>query len=421
MGGGAGGGKSWLICESRLLFAYAYPGYKSFIARAELKRLMQSTYLTWVKVCKHHRIPKEDWKLNQMYNYIEFIDGAAKGSRIDLLDVAYKPSDPLYERLGSLEYTNGAIEEAGEIHRLAYEVLKSRIGRHNNFPDNENGQYLKPTMLITGNPKKNWTYMEFYRPWREGKLPEDTAFIQSLYSDNPHTSKEYEKQLDSITDRNLRERLKYGEWEYDDDPSALCDYDAITDIFTNDHVLPTTKRYISADIAMQGRDRFIAGHWAGMVGHIDLDLEKTTGKDIEESIKELKVAKGVPNSQVVADSDGVGAYLESYIPNMKTFHGGNRANDPETYANLKAECAFKLAEKINAREIYIKCSDAQRERLQEEISVCLKRDKLDSDEQKKRLISKKMMKEKLGRSPDYLDFLIMRMYFEVVKEFDVFA
>jgi len=45
--------------------------------------------------------------------------------------------------------------------------------------------------------------------------------------------------------------------------------------------------------------------------------------------------------------------------------------------------------------------------------VCLKRDKVDSDEQKKRLISKNLMKEKLGRSPDYLDFMLIRTYFEV--------
>jgi len=43
LGGGAGGGKSWWICESRLMKALAHPGYKSFIAREELKRLMTST------------------------------------------------------------------------------------------------------------------------------------------------------------------------------------------------------------------------------------------------------------------------------------------------------------------------------------------------------------------------------------------
>ncbi len=35
------------------------------------------------------------------------------------------------------------------------------------------------------------------------------------------------------------------------------------------------------------------------------------------------------------------------------------------------------------------------------------------DIEKKKLIKKDLMKEKLGRSPDYLDMLIMRMIFEI--------
>jgi hypothetical protein len=34
------------------------------------------------------------------------------------------------------------------------------------------------------------------------------AFIQSLYSDNHYTSEEYGKQLDEITDKTLKQRLK---------------------------------------------------------------------------------------------------------------------------------------------------------------------------------------------------------------------
>ena len=139
-GGGAGSGKSWWLCETRLINCLRYPGYKSFIGREELKRLMTSTFITWCKVCKHHGIPAAMWKLNGQYNYIEFTNG----SRVDLLDLKYLPSDPLFERFGSLEYSDGAIEEAGEIHFLAYDVQKSRIGRHLNdefnIPDEPCGQ-----------------------------------------------------------------------------------------------------------------------------------------------------------------------------------------------------------------------------------------------------------------------------------------
>jgi hypothetical protein len=43
----------------------------------------------------------------------------------------------------------------------------------------------------------------------------------------------------------------------------------------------------------------------------------------------------------------------------------------------------------------------------------LKQDDIDKDEKKKRLISKEKMKELLTHSPDYLDMLLMRMYFLV--------
>jgi phage terminase large subunit len=96
-GGGAGGGKTWLYCEWLLVWAYFYPGSRGFIGRNELKRLMNSTFVTWSKVCAHHGIPRDDWSLDGKYNVIRF----KNGSTIDLLDVAYKPTDAFYERFGS--------------------------------------------------------------------------------------------------------------------------------------------------------------------------------------------------------------------------------------------------------------------------------------------------------------------------------
>jgi hypothetical protein len=186
---------------------------------------MSSTYITWCKVCKHHNIPKDLWHLNGQYNYIEF----SNGSRVDLLDLKYLPSDPLFERFGSLEYSDGAIEEAGEIHFLAYDVLKSRIGRHLNEEMN-----IPATLAITGNPKKNWTYSTFYLPSKNGNLPDDTLYVQALYADNPHTATMYGAQLKDIKDKSTRERLMNGNWEYEDDPTALIDYERINDLFSND-------------------------------------------------------------------------------------------------------------------------------------------------------------------------------------------
>jgi phage terminase large subunit len=295
-GGGAGGGKSWILCESRLQNAIRFPGYKSFIGREELKRLMQSTYVTWTKVCSYHKVDPRIWHLNGQYNYIEFNNG----SRIDLLDLKFLPADPMYERFGSLEYTDGAIEEAGEIDFLAFDVLKSRIGRHMNKDFG-----LHPSIFITGNPKKNWTYTEFYKPWKNKTLPANAVFIQSLYMDNPHTATEYGQQLAGIKDTAMRERLMMGNWEYEDDPSALIQFDAINDMFSNS-VPFDEQKYLTADVARYGSDKCVIYCWKGWEAYKVLEFSKSSVDATARRIRDLLLTERIPRSHAIVDDDGVG-------------------------------------------------------------------------------------------------------------------
>jgi hypothetical protein len=163
---------------------------------------------------------------------------------------------------------------------------------------------------------------------------------------------------------------------------------------------------------MQGRDSFIAGSWDGFICTVKIDKPKTKGKEIEEDIKQLMIAGNIGRSQVIVDSDGLGAYLESYLTGIKEFHAGAKAVDSIKFANLKTECAYKLAELINKRELKIICTTVQREKIIEELGQ-LKEEDIDADEKRKRIISKDKMKELLQRSPDFLDMLLMRMYFVV--------
>jgi hypothetical protein len=264
-------------------------------------------------------------------------------------------------------------------------------------------------MLGTCNPSHTWVYSKFYKPNKENKLPANRKFIQSLPTDNEHLPETYLESLLELDDSS-KQRLYFGNWEYSDDPTKLCEYDVICDMFTNDHV-DTGNKYISADLAMQGRDKFVAGYWDGMVCTVSIDKDKCTAREIEMDLKNLKTLKGVGNTNIVADSDGLGAYLESYIKNIKTFHGGSSPVNKNEFGNLKDECAFKLAEMINNRTIKVICTSEQEEEIKSEISICLKRDNINID--KKKIIKKDKMKEFLGHSPDYLDMLLMKMLFHV--------
>ena len=98
------------------------------------------------------------------------------------------------------------------------------------------------------------------------------------------------------------------------------------------------------------------------------------------------------------------------------------ANEFErNYANLKAQCAYKLAERVNKREISaLGCKittdieGMDEERVKEFIVEDMEQIKeRDPDKDKKRaLVPKEKVKEAIGRSPDFGDNMIMRMVFE---------
>ena len=398
-GGGAGGGKSILGSYWILKSCLKYPSTRWVIGRNSLKTLKETTLNSLWLVCQMQGVKMGvHFKYNDLKSIITF----QNGSEIYLKDLGYYPSDPNFDELGSLEISGAFVDECNQITEKAWLVLKSRI-RHN-----LDKYGLMPKILGTCNPSKNWVYMQYFAPHKRGELPKYKKFIQALVTDNPDISKHYRENLLTL-DKTSKERLLHGNWEYSDDPSILVEQDAIYDLFSNSHVIAGEEKYISADLAMQGRDKFIAGTWEGLVCTIRLDQDKSTGKSIEQDLTDLMMKYRVPHSRTVVDSDGLGNYLVSYLDGIKTFHGNGAAYDKE-YQNIKAECGYKLAELINNREIKIICSDLQKQAIIEELSV-LKRDKVDNDESKKRIIGKDMMKELIGRSPDYLDMLIMRMYF----------
>jgi len=409
-GGAAGGGKSWLGCEWEMTNCYFYPESRWFIGREELKRLRESTLVTFYKVLKHHGIPQKHWKYNGQDHYLELYNG----SRIILLDLKYLPSDPLYERYGSLEFTGGWIEEGGEVDEGAKETLLSRIGRHMNQEYDLIGK-----MLVTGNPKKNWMYRDIYLPWKRGELNKETALVKALVTDNDYIDEGYIENLRSLKDEVKRQRLLFGNWEYDDDPNALCEYDSIIDLFTNDHVKEMkSKRYITADIATYGSDKFVLIAWSGFVVTEILAFEKSGGKKIIDEINKFRQKHRVPQSKVIYDSDGVGGFIggdQGFLSGAKSFVNGARPmsykGDEEKYENLRTQCAYHLAKKINKAEIYIKNAGQYREQIIQELEQLKSRD-ID-DDRKVKMIKKADIKSNIGRSPDFLDALLMRMYFEL--------
>lgn len=201
------------------------------------------------------------------------------------------------------------------------------------------------------------------------------------------------------------------------DEARLVDDGAIADLLTNDFV-KSGKRYLTADIAFQGSDRFVIWVWDEWKV-IDFEVcRKTKPNEVEEKIKSISRKYAVPQRNIVYDADGVGSFLKGYLKNANEFHNGGspikQNGDNQDYANLKSQCYFGLARKINDAEIFFQCDIAQYwSEIIEELE-CIKNRTYGTDG-KLEVLRKPEVKEIIGRSPDFSDALMMRYYFELVK------
>ena len=410
-GGGAGGAKSVLGCYWQIKNRLKYPGTRGLIGRAILKTLKDTTLNSFFWVAGQQGLKSGyHYIYNAQRNIISF---PSTESEILLKDLYTYPSDPNFDELGSLEITDVFIDECNQVSKKAKDITKSRI----RYKLDEYG--LIPKLLGTCNPAKNWVYADFFKPHNRGELESNKQFVQALLSDNPFISEHYRKNLLSL-DKNSIERLLNGNWEYDDDPTSLISINKIYDCFSNAFAYGGEK-YLTADIARFGRDKTVIGIWDGfrLINIITLDKNKVT--EAADLIRKLTFEHHIPISNVVIDDDGVGGGVTDILTGSNGFVNNSKplenpkTNDAENYNNLKSQCYFKLAEIINQSKMYI-CETEYRDQIVQELEQ-VKQYNMDKD-MKKQIIPKDKVKELIGRSPDFSDMLMMRMFFEIGSRFE---
>lgn len=410
-GGGANGAKSWTGCTWLLFMGVCYPGTRYFVARNELKDIVESVYVTFKKVCSTYGF--HDYKFNSVKNFVEF----GNGTLINFVEIKRKPTDPLFEDLGSTEYTCGWFEEAGEIDKMGADVLSKRAGRHMNTKYG-----IKKMVFYTCNPKRNWLKTEFYDKWKRKELEKNKYYLPCLVVDNPFREDGSLEDLESyrLTNKVLYQRLYVGNWDYEDNPYQLCEYEAIEAIFRNNHIYsPDQKTYITADVARFGSDMARIGAWRGwtLIDKICMDISKTT--EIEAAIMHFRVKYRVSTTRAIADGDGVGggvvdgAGIKGFKNNGQPVRKGAKMPN---YRNLQVQCLYYLAEKINAGEFYIHpdcdLTDKEKEEIMEELTQIQSKGDQDST-RKLDVKSKADIKQDIGRSPDWRDLFLMRAWFDL--------
>jgi hypothetical protein len=425
-GGAAGGGKTRLGCYLGITIAEKYPGSRGAIGRKELKTLRLTTLSELFLIFNELGYKQNDYVYNAQDSIIKF----SNGSEILLLDTAISTQDPEYTRFGSLNLTWAWVEESNETPEKAIQILKTRVGRHNTFTVAGKKITVKPFWLETFNPNKGHVHRTYYKPWKAGTLPNYRQFIRALPGDNPHLPEAYIENL-KRADKVTRERLLYGNFDFDSDPLRVMNYEAITDLPTNVIHNERDAKVIIADIARFGGDKIVIGAFKGLelygLSVYTYQDTKTTAQRIREDALE----EGVPYENTLADEDGVGGGVIDDMKGIKGFMGNaspfpvwNSLKEdfaPDNYSNMRSQCYFKLAEKVNERKMKVNITKFKTNiegytvekalgDLFEELDQIKQKDR--SDDSKPAIIPKSEIKEQLGRSPDYADIMMMRMYFE---------
>lgn len=332
-----------------------------------------------------------------------------------------------------------------------YELIQWWIDPDSGFPIPERDGVIR-YMLVDG---ENYLWGDTYeevieKGWyllkepveRSGIDPKEfvksITFVSGSIYDNKELLKVNPAYLGNLMaqDAETKAQLLEGNWKVILSDVDIYDYYAFAGMFDNKYEVDRTGKFITADIALKGSNKFIVGAWEGLELVDMLIMDKSKGNQVIDGIVNMAKKHKVQNMHIVFDNDGVGQFVDGFIEGAREFNNGssplpdpkNPKRDsktgkllPENYEHLKSQCYYRSGAKVSRGEMAISEQVANmmyddkmtvRQRFMFERKA-IKRAKADSDG-KLRIIKKEEMKTKLnGDSPDLMDMLMMREYFEL--------
>lgn len=247
-------------------------------------------------------------------------------------------------------------------------------------------------------------------------MPKNRVFIRSLATDNKYNDQRYLDKLKFHKNIIIRERLFYGNFDYDDTPGKLFSYDDLQDLITNPNNFGD--KAIICDPARQGRDTAVITVWNGFTPIAYAEYKKCTNDILEAKIKEFAQRFKVNMRYTVVDEDGLGGGIVDHLKCIGFVNGSSpidtrTANEKRegrvpkpNFGILKDQVYSLLADNITKINLKV-FPDRIRDRIIEELDAFAQID-IDKDGPF-RIIKKEDLKKILGYSPDWADNFAMRM------------
>jgi phage terminase large subunit len=398
-GGAAGGGKTYVLCATVMVLCRVFPGSRWAIVRADLPRIKKTVLPTWNRIAPRpffEDVHRTDW-------YVK----AANGSEVLFLP-ASEDIDPDFQRIRGLELNGAAIEECDEVSEAFIDVLSSRLGR---WKCPGEVQPL-PMSLYSCNPNQRWPKTRFYDAWRNNTLAAKHFYLPAKITDNPHVSKDYLEQLESLPPK---QRSVYfdGNWQYADEPDQLIKAEWVEACFERTPDLKGRPKALGVDVARYGDDDTVI---ASTVGWHLAELEAFHGIDTHHTAELAKariVVGQIPNHMVRVDTVGLGAgvadnLLAARIKCTEFIAGAKPAGLHKFlhFKNLRSEAWWNMRELCKEGPAsFASDLDPEHKRLLT-ADLTAPRYSLDSDKTIE-VESKDSIKARIGRSTDFGDAVVM--------------
>jgi hypothetical protein len=124
----------------------------------------------------------------------------------------------------------------------------------------------------------------------------------------------------------------------------------------------------------------------------------------------------IPKNRAIADQDGVGGGVVDGTGILGFYNNGSVikevGREKMNYRNLQVQCLYHLADKINEGGLWMKCgtSDKEKALIFQELDQIQSKN---TNERKLDCKNKQEIEQDIGRSPDYRDALLMRVFFDL--------
>lgn len=267
--------------------------------------------------------------------------------------------------------------------------------------------------------------------------PEDifvksVCFIQGKLSDNKQLLRSDPSYLANLANQSEEQRSRDldGNWKYKELGVDIIKLRHIEALAERERADFDDEPYASCDIAMEGGDNLVLCLWHGHRTHLrDIFVCRHNSRVTVEVVKAKLQEWGVPETHFTYDLNGLGQIFKGFFPKAVPFiNNGNAGEEFKyVYANLKSHAAYLFAQQIINGELTI-----EKELLCRKFSgngfsgrklidiinderKCIRQDTTNTDHGFA-LPKKRVMKQIIGHSPDFIEAMFMIEIFNLTKK-----